>query len=215
MHSGGYLDPDVNKTSPTRLGVIIALHGAALAAIMLAPAEITERPTWFPPLKIYPVPEPQPPEPITKKQPAPEGVKPVARPDEPSLPLPTFPPLPPIDLGKTIQSGTDGSGSGETGGTVPLNPVFVEATITKGSQLQPDYPITMARQEIEGVVTVRVLIGTDGRVKDVQQITATDPDFFKATERQALRYWRFKPATRDGVAVESWRQMTVRFKLQA
>ncbi|OHT17736.1 Gram-negative bacterial tonB protein [Sphingomonas haloaromaticamans] len=73
----------------------------------------------------------------------------------------------------------------------------------------------MARQEIEGVVVVRVLIGADGRVKAVEQVSTTDPAFFEATKRQALRAWRFRPATRDGVAVESWRTMRVKFEMQA
>jgi periplasmic protein TonB len=69
------------------------------------------------------------------------------------------------------------------------------------------------RLEIEGSVTVRVLIGTDGRVRQVQVVRATDPEFAKATERQALRAWRFKPATRDGVPVEDWQTLTVRFDI--
>ena len=85
----------------------------------------------------------------------------------------------------------------------------------RGSEVQPAYPPSLARQEIEGVAIVRVLIGTDGRVKDVQMVSATEPEFFEATARQAKRYWKFKPAMRDGIAVESWRQMTVRFKLEA
>jgi protein TonB len=36
-------------------------------------------------------------------------------------------------------------------------------------------------------------------------------EFLAATRRQALAKWRFKPATLDGVAVESWKEMTVRF----
>ena len=30
---------------------------------------------------------------------------------------------------------------------------------------------------------------------------------------QAVSKWRFLPATRDGEAIESWREMTVRFQL--
>jgi len=45
--------------------------------------------------------------------------------------------------------------------------------------------------------------------------TATDAAFFEATRTQALRHWRFQPATRDGIPVESWRTMTVKFKLES
>lgn len=78
---------------------------------------------------------------------------------------------------------------------------------------QPDYPVGKLRLEIEGSATVRVLIGTDGRVRQVQVVKATDDDFARATEKQALRAWRFKPATRDGVPVEDWQTLTVRFDI--
>ena len=68
----------------------------------------------------------------------------------------------------------------------------------------------MIRAEMEGFATVRVLIGTDGRVK---QVEASDTAFLDATRKQALSKWRFLPATRDGEPVESWREMTVRFQL--
>jgi protein TonB len=78
---------------------------------------------------------------------------------------------------------------------------------------QPEYPVGKLRLEIEGSVTVKVLVGTDGRVRQVQIIRATDPDFARATEKQALKAWRFKPATRDGTAVEDWQTLTVRFDI--
>jgi protein TonB len=62
-----------------------------------------------------------------------------------------------------------------------------------------------------GKVTVRVLIGTDGRVKQVEPVTATSDAFFRATRDQALRRWRFRPGTRDGVPQEAWRTMSVTF----
>lgn len=81
------------------------------------------------------------------------------------------------------------------------------------SKFQPDYPSTMIRMELEGSVNVKVLVGTDGRVKQVQVLNATDPAFAKATERQALSSWRFKPATKDGVPYETWYTTKVIFKL--
>lgn len=77
--------------------------------------------------------------------------------------------------------------------------------------LQPPYPASEQRAGREGLVTVKVLVGPDGRVKQVERIAAASDAFFTATERQALARWRFRPATRDGVPVEGWRTMTVRF----
>lgn len=79
---------------------------------------------------------------------------------------------------------------------------------------QPEYPGSELRLERDGRVSVRVLIGRDGRVKAVEQVSATSPAFLEATRRQALAKWRFKPAMRGGVAEESWKVMSVRFELK-
>jgi periplasmic protein TonB len=63
-------------------------------------------------------------------------------------------------------------------------------------------------------VTLRVLVGVDGRVVRAEQVTATSEEFWRVTLQHALARWRFKPATRDGIPYEAWRTMTVRFTLQ-
>ncbi len=78
---------------------------------------------------------------------------------------------------------------------------------------QPDYPVGLLQREIEGKVTIKVLVGADGRVRQASVLSATHADFGKATERKALNEWRFKPATRDGKPVEDWQTLTVRFNI--
>lgn len=96
---------------------------------------------------------------------------------------------------------------------VPL-PLVPAATDPRyAGDFQPQYPSSELRAEREGSVSVRVLIGVEGRVKAVEQVRATSPAFFEATRRQALAKWRFRPATRGGVAEESWKVLNVRFKL--
>ena len=152
--------------------------------------------------------------------------------DEPETP-PIFAPKPEIEIlqppkpGPTVTESETGTtilngGGGDDGGTgtirqlpEPPMPVFKAALRDPrfARDLQPDYPVGKLRLEIEGSATVRVLVGTDGRVRQVQVVRASDADFAKATERQALRSWRFKPATRDGVPVEDWQTLTVRFDI--
>jgi protein TonB len=99
---------------------------------------------------------------------------------------------------------------------VPVpEPVKKEAQLLGSSSLQPPYPTSEQRAEVEGSVTVRVHIGTDGRVKSVERVRGANDAFFRATEQQALRHWRFKPATVDGRPVESTKTMTVHFRLAA
>jgi periplasmic protein TonB len=81
------------------------------------------------------------------------------------------------------------------------------------SALQPEYPPSEIRAGNEGFVTLSVLVGEDGRVKDVRVLSAASETFAEATRRHALRKWRFLPATRDGSPYESWREMTVRFQM--
>ena len=55
---------------------------------------------------------------------------------------------------------------------------------------------------------------TDGRVKAVELVSTDSPGFFAETKRRALAKWRFKPATRGGVAEESWKVMVVHFQIR-
>jgi len=91
-------------------------------------------------------------------------------------------------------------------------PVRVEARM-RTADLQPPYPPSEEKMEREGKVSIRVVIGMDGRVKSAEKVSATNEAFYTATERHALRAWRFSPATVDGKPVESTKVITVNFQL--
>lgn len=95
----------------------------------------------------------------------------------------------------------------------PAAPVVVKASLDSRAAFQPTFPPGRIRAEQSGMVRVRVTIGTDGRVKSVEKISATHDDFFEATKKQALSKWRFKPATRDGVPYETSMTFSVTFNL--
>jgi periplasmic protein TonB len=97
----------------------------------------------------------------------------------------------------------------------PVQPTLTTAFVRNRDKglLQPEYPLIEQRLGNEGRVTVRVLIGTDGRVTQVEPVSFTSEAFLEATRKQALKKWRFSPATRDGVPVESWHTMSVRFEI--
>ncbi|MFO1260500.1 MAG: energy transducer TonB [Sphingomonadaceae bacterium] len=111
--------------------------------------------------------------------------------------------------------GNGGVGTGSGGATTLQQPVLVSA-VPDPSRLrdfQPAYPPAMIRAQMEGYATVRVWISASGRVEQVELVDTNDSAFWKATRDQALKRWRFRPATRDGEAVASERVMTVRFRL--
>jgi protein TonB len=218
MHAGqtgGYLDARPNRS--VALVATVALHAVVIAALLLFRPQF-ER-VFDPGMKIMPVPEakllpepkklPPPKSPSDDNRPRPEQPKPpIQGSDSPDISGPTidqWPPLPPLPT-----QGPIGDGSG---GSVTNLPVLVGVSIDPrfAAQLQPPYPASMQRMGVEGSVTVRARIGTDGRVLDVELVRADDPAFFAATREWALRKWRFRPATRDGVVIEGWTTKTVRF----
>lgn len=212
---GGYLG---SHRSPVGIGGAVAVHAAVIGIFLLMPREVIDR-VLPPVLQTYavpvaaPPPDPAPSEPVTARirpqQPTPLPKERLSDPGPiSSLPLSDEPITLPGGDGVPANMGVDVT-------IVPPAPVLVDAVPDPryARDFQPPYPPAMQRQEEEGRVTVRLRIGADGRVLSVEKLSATDDAFWDATERQALRKWRFRPATRDGRPVESERVMTVRFRL--
>lgn len=203
--------------SPIGLGGAIAVHGAVLAIFLLMPKEMTDRfiPTTLTGTNI-PI-APPPPE-IEKDPPRPDKIETQITRTDPQVKVPR---QPDIILPPTPSFGQDTLGG--TGDKIvitpppppPSEPVLKEAQIDKRAlaSFQPDYPAMMVRMGHEGSVTVRVSIDADGRVTNIERLSATDEAFWQATMRHALRKWRFVPATRDGTPVAGTKVMTVHFKL--
>lgn len=217
MTEAAFFEP--RRISPAGIGVVIAIHAGVITVAALSRIDVVRQ--IVPPIIVrnVPLPEDPPPEPTKAKRhdlPKPIPV-PSPQPDPivdhppvdkgPIVKLSPPPPFPPI--------------GGDTG--PPLDPpkpppsVRIDAQFDPrfGDVLKPPYPLQEVRQGIEGTVTLRVLIGADGRVKAVEKLAATTDGFFRAAERQALARWRFKPATLDGRPIESRKVMTLRFELDA
>lgn len=209
---------DRKTRSPVGLGAALAINGALIGALLfINPQVVKELPTVFDTIRIAPEPvPPTPPEPprerVAEQRSTPSVITPATPPVADADPDFTarFPPLGPPPV-----PGTGKIGTGAVVADPPKPPsVFVGPQIDQrfAAALQPPYPPGKIRAEEEGKVVVRVLIGPDGRVIRVEKVEG-DETFFRATATQATKRWRFKPATRDGVPVEGWRTMTVRFEL--
>lgn len=207
------------RRSPLGLGGTVAVHALLVGAFLLMPRESILTVFNPPPLVTKNVPlDSPPPEPVP-----PARVDPRIE-TQPQVQRPTAAdPVVPLPAGDPVIVGGDSSGLSVDPQPViaqppfvpPLPPVLVDASIDPraASTFQPDYPGAMIRQGAEGSVTVRVEINAAGRVTAVERISATDESFWLATQRHALHKWRFRPATRDGVAVASSKVLTVRFTL--
>jgi protein TonB len=208
------------RISPTGLALAVGINAALLGALIWSSPEIVTAIDWKPITATnIPVPPPPPPDPApTKPTEVPRTTEIYAQP--PIIDLPRLPDAGPIAVidPPSIPDVTAGLGGGN--GTVVVDPpkpppVMAGAEVDPryADALQPDYPADMRRMATEGQVVVRVLIGTDGRVKQIELVRSPSESFFNVTRRQALSRWRFKPATRDGVAYESWKTMSLRFTL--
>lgn len=204
------------------LGAALAVNGLLIAGIISAAPDIIPPsisiligkniPLDEPPPEIIPTPQPSAARPLPRQHALPEP-QPSAMPDTSTTILP--------GTGETIATG-GGAAAEPFDPPPPPLPTFTPTPVLVGAmpdpryaaQLQPPYPPGAMRMGEEGEVSLRILVGTDGRVKAVERIAATSDSFWEATRRQALARWRFKPATRDGVAVESWFATRVRFVLE-
>jgi protein TonB len=214
-----YADAQSRKLNPTSLTAAIAINGAVLAALFTAAPVIEEYiPTT---IEIFtPQPDPPPPEPVADPKPTPKSETSIPRP-KPIVPV-TLP-----DPGPVLEFSDDpilplGNGSG-AGDALVIEPPAKPAPVMTGAEIdprymrdfQPSYPPSKIRMEQEGRVTVRILVGANGRVLQLQPVGNPDADFLAATRKQALAKWRFRPATRDGVPIEAWREISVRFELNS
>lgn len=82
------------------------------------------------------------------------------------------------------------------------------------SQLPPPYPYTARRRGIEGAVQVRFLVDEKGRVQHLEITGAQPPGVFEESVLRTVPRWRFQPGRKDGQAVATWVETTIRFKLE-
>jgi len=85
-----------------------------------------------------------------------------------------------------------------------LNPDETKGDLTAPEATQkvdPAYPLELMRRNIQGTVTLYAVIRNDGSVSDVRVLRGID-DQLDQYARAALARWRFRPATKNGAAVD-------------
>jgi protein TonB len=208
------------RNSPTSLGLVILLHAALITAVVLikSPAfthALNRTVIDFIPNVEDPPVDPPPPPQHQQPQHPPENIDHVAPQTDMNIPGPT------VDTSHdnvVIASNDTGTSTVDIPRLPPPEPAALPvrraAQIDSSSRLQPPYPPSELRLNRDGRVQVRVTIGPDGRVTDVALISATSDAFWLVTRQQALRYWRFRPATVDGRAVQETRTMSLVFRIE-
>ena len=75
----------------------------------------------------------------------------------------------------------------------------------------PTYPASALSEKRSGWVVVSFVIGVDGRTNEVQVVNSKPRRIFDRAATDAVRRYRFKPATRNGTPVPSVRQQRIEF----
>jgi protein TonB len=78
-------------------------------------------------------------------------------------------------------------------------------------KVEPEYPHEAEAKGVEGDVVFRVIIGTDGKVKEIH-LRRGKPVLIKAAAK-AVSNWKYEPYVLHGIAGEIETFATVRFRL--
>ncbi len=78
----------------------------------------------------------------------------------------------------------------------------------------PPYPLQSRRLGEEGKVILRVFVTSAGSAQQVEVKTSSGSNRLDESARKTVHQWKFVPAKRGGVAVESWVLVPIIFKLE-
>ena len=69
--------------------------------------------------------------------------------------------------------------------------------------IRPDYPVEADRQRVSGTLRLQLKLEADGRVSDIEVVSATPPGVFEDSAIKAFRDARFAPAQKNGRPVRA------------
>ena len=190
------------------IGMVLLLHGFLLWLIQsgLARQAITLTQESVEALLLTDA-APPPPSVATPKTPTPKTPLPPVTPPSTTAPVITTPVAPATsNVAHTTPSPS----------TAPPTPsVRTGAVIQPGASCaKPDYPSASRRLEEEGTVSLKFLIGVDGRVLQAEiEKTSGFPRLDEAA-RNALSKCQFRPGTIDGKPEQSWASIRYTWRLE-
>jgi len=220
------------------LPLAIGLHAGVLGTLIGAGAWSTGEPPE-PEIHVAVVfPGPPAPPPRGGSVPEVRRANPAPHPPAPNLPEPrladTSDSVPAPDTamaGEPADSPEDGvdgeGGSGVPGGTIPNGgaavipgisgePVPVGGDVRPPqllSRVEPDYPESMRRVHVDGVVILEAVITASGDVESVRVLKSANPVLDRSAT-DAIRRWRYRAATLNGRSVAVYLTVTVSFGLR-
>ena len=153
-----------------------------------------------------PPPPPAPPPPKTPPPPTPTAPAPVVpSTTAPAISVPVTPPAPAPSVAPPVPT--------PPAPTAPA--IRTAAVIQPGATCaKPDYPSASRRLEEEGTVTLRFLIGADGRVLQAEIDKTSGYARLDEAARNALAKCQFRPGTVDGKPEQSWASIRYAWRLE-
>ncbi len=116
-------------------------------------------------------------------------------------------------------SGAEALNAGLVGGnkqpSAPVAPLPVGGDVKQAeliSKVAPVYPSLAKNQHVSGNVLVDALIDANGKVTTMKVISG--PTLLHQAAMDALRQWKYQPATLDGKPVPMHLTVTLQFRLQ-
>lgn len=125
-------------------------------------------------------------------------------------------------LDKGIEVAGDGAGdpAGLEGGAVGVDPMAAvplpeSATPPRplGGNAVPSFPVAAREAGKEGLVVLRIVVGLDGKVENVEVLKGEEP--FVGAAVQTVRSWRYRPAMHAGNAIRVQHIVRIPFQLRA
>jgi len=153
--------------------------------------------------KEFPTPTPLPPTETPTETPTatPTATStPTPRPPTPTPVPPTATPIPPTPTPSVRTGDIVGPGPGVR------VPVLID-------QVEPRYPPVARQMRASGSVDLQALVGTDGSIEQVRVLKVSRPGLgFETAAEEAVRQWRYKPATKHDVKVRMWVTIHIPFR---
>ncbi len=81
------------------------------------------------------------------------------------------------------------------------------------STVDPLYPSVAKREGIQGKVTLWFIVTKEGKVVAPMVVKAEPPGVFNKSALKAILQWRFKPAFKDGNAVDATMVLPMKFEI--
>jgi protein TonB len=190
--------------------IAVALLAAPWAVSRINPVEVP-KPTIVvlrdPPPTELPVPPPPvpPPQAHPRKPTVPVHVvetTPVSIPTPPTITTdPAAPSQPSESRGESLTQ------------TPPAAAPGIAQKLAYDGVLRPPYPMASVRAREQGTVVLRVLVGSDGSVQQVDIERSSGHAKLDAAAREAVLRGRFRPVMQDGKAIPAWGLVPIEFRL--